>query len=314
MKALCASFFILFSATLCAQAPASVVYSTERPLVVGIVLFDGFEPLDVFGPIQIFGGLGSRAKIVTLAEKPQPSRPRFGPAVAVDRTFAEAGQLDLLVIPGGTGTRTEVANDNLIAALKRLGEATPHVASVCTGAALLAKTGLLSGHRATSNKRSFQWVASQDRNVQWVHAARWIEDDKFATSSGVSAGIDLSLGLVARLFDRQTAIKIAQSAEYVWNDDPARDPFAALNAHTATNDPTRKFPLHGVVVDVLPERGALLVKHEEIPGIMAAMTMSFKVDASALDAAKKGQPIDAHLYQLDGEWHLDDLRPSPKKP
>jgi putative intracellular protease/amidase len=307
----------LASVSAAAQTPtptptaATVIYTAERPLVVGIVLFEGFEPLDVFGPIQIFGGLGRRAKIVTLAEKLAPARPRFGPAVSVDRTLTEPGPLDLLIIPGGTGTRTEVANANLIAALKRLGETTPHVASVCTGAALLAKTGLLSGHRATSNKRSFQWVAAQDRSVQWIHAARWIEDGKFATSSGVSAGIDLSLGLVARLFNRDTAVKIAQAAEYVWNDDPAKDPFATLNAHTATNDPTRKFPLHGVIVDVLPERGALLVKHEEIPGIMAAMTMSFKVPPADLAAAKKGEAIDAHLYQLDGEWHIDGITPSP---
>jgi putative intracellular protease/amidase/Cu/Ag efflux protein CusF len=314
MKRIYLLLLALTSAALLAQSPAPVAYTAERPLVVGIVLFDGFEPLDVFGPIQIFGGLGRRAKIVTLAEKAEPSRPRFGPAVTVDRTLADAGPLDLLIVPGGTATRTEVANANLIAALKRLGEATPHVASVCTGSALLAKTGLLSGHRATSNKRSFQWVAAQDRSVQWVHAARWVEDGKFATSSGVSAGIDLSLALVARLFNRDTAEKIAQSAEYVWNDDPAKDPFAALNAHTATNDPTRKFPLHGVVVDVLPERGALLVKHAEIPGIMAAMTMSFKVDSTTLGTAKKGTPIDAHLYQLDGEWHIDDVKPTAAKP
>jgi putative intracellular protease/amidase/Cu/Ag efflux protein CusF len=314
MKTLLLALLALPPAGLFAQAPAPIAYTAERPLIVGIVLFDGFEPLDVFGPVQIFGGLGRRAKIVTLAENPAPARPRFGPAVSVDRTLADAGPLDLLIIPGGTGTRTEVANATLIAALKRLGEATPHVASVSTGAALLARTGLLAGHKATSNKRSFQWVAAQDRSVRWIHAARWVEDGRFATSSGVAAGLDLSLGLVAKLFNRDTAAKIAQSAEYVWHDDPAQDPFAALNVHTATNDPTRKFPLHGVVVDVLSGRNAVLVKHEEVPGIMAAMTMSFKVDSAALGTAKKGTRIDADLYQLDGEWHIDNVKSLPAKP
>ena len=205
---------------------APVVYTEDRPLIVGVLLFDGFEPLDVFGPIEIFGGLGSRAKIITLAETEQFAQPRFGPAVRVDGPLASAEPLDLLIIPGGRGTRTEVTNAPFIAAIKRLAEATPHVATVCTGSALLARTGLLAGHRATSNKRAFQWVVTQDQSVHWVYSARWVEDGKYASSSGVSAGIDLSLGLVARLFDHATATKIAHNVEYIWNEDPTKDPFA----------------------------------------------------------------------------------------
>ena len=276
---------------------------------MGVLLFDGFEPLDVFGPIEIFGSLGKRAKIITLAEHQQASRPRFGPAVFVDQTLEDGEALDLLVIPGGVGTRTEVSNERLIAAIKRIAESTPLVASVCTGSALLARTGLLAGLRATSNKRAFQWAAAQDRKVRWVHEARWIEDGKYMTSSGISAGIDLSLAIVAKLFGRDAAVNIAKNTEYVWNDDPSKDPFAALNAHTAHNDPTKKYALRGVVVDVLPERGALLVRHEEIPGIMEAMTMPFKADTIVLTAAQKGEAITANLFQLDGEWHIGDVKP-----
>jgi putative intracellular protease/amidase/Cu/Ag efflux protein CusF len=297
-----------------APAGGETIYTEERPLVVGVLLFDDFEPLDVFGPIEIFGGLGKKVKIVMLAEKAGTSRPRFGPAVLVDRTLDQAGEIDLLLIPGGSGTRAEVKNASFLAALKRLAESTPHVATVCTGSGLLARTGLLAGHRATSNKRAFQWAVAQDRNVHWVHEARWIEDGKYTTSSGVSAGIDLSLGIVASLFGRAAAVTIAQNTEYVWNDDPTKDPFAALNAHTAQNDPTKKYPLHGLIVDVVPQRSALLVNHEEIPGIMAAMTMSFNIDGAVLATAHKGEAIGSVIYQLDGEWRLDDIKPADSHP
>jgi putative intracellular protease/amidase/Cu/Ag efflux protein CusF len=299
-----------------AEAPAvsASPYTEEHPLVVGVLLFDGFEPLDVFGPVEVFGAVGKRIKIVTLAEKKEPSRPRFGPAVSVDRTLDDAESLDLLLVPGGSGTRTEVENAHLLAAIKRIADSTPQVASVCTGSGLLARAGLLSGLKATSNKRAFQWAVAQDRSVHWIHEARWVEDGKFFTSSGVSAGIDLSLGIVAKLFGRAVAVSAAQNIEYVWNDDPAKDPFAALNAYTARNDANIKFPLRGVVVDVFLSRGSVLVKHEDIPGIMAAMTMSFKVDAETLATVKKGDAIAASLFQLDGDWHLTDVKPAGARP
>ncbi|MBE2213926.1 MAG: DJ-1/PfpI family protein [Opitutaceae bacterium] len=296
------------------EAGATSIYTEERPLVVGVIVFEGYETLDVFGPVQIFGGLGRRAKLVTIAETIQPVHARFGPAVVPDHTFETVGPLDVLLIPGGMGTRREVDNTAFIAAIRRLSESAPLVSTVCTGSALLARTGLLSGHKATTNKRAFQWVVAQDRTVNWIHEARWVEDGRYATSSGVSAGIDMSLGLVARLFDRKTAQSIADSAEYVWNDDSTKDPFSALNAHTATNDPSRRWPLRGVIVDVLPARSALLVRHEEIPGIMPAMTMSLGTDEETVASAKKGTAIEAQLYQQDGEWRIDGVKAAAAAP
>lgn len=203
-------------------------YTAERPLVVGILLFDGFEMLDVFGPLEMFGDLGDRVRIVTLGMQTGLVRPRNGPAVAVEQTLAETGALDLFIIPGGLGTRREVNNTALVAALKTLSDRTPKVASVCTGAALLARTGLLDGLSATTNKMAFDWVSQQGTNVHWVPDARWVDSGKFSTSSGVSAGIDLALGLIAQLFDRATAERIARNTEYVWNSDPANDPFARV--------------------------------------------------------------------------------------
>jgi putative intracellular protease/amidase len=205
-------------------------YTAERPLVVGMLLFEGFEMLDVFGPLEMFGFLGDRVRIVTVGEAAGLVKPRNGPAVQVEQTLAGVEALDLFIIPGGGGTRREVANTALISSIRTLAEQTPKVASVCTGAALLAQTGLLNGLRATTNKMAFDWVGTQGTEVLWVPDARWVDAGKFATSSGVSAGTDLALALIEQLFDRETAEGIARSAEYVWNDDPDNDPFARVAA------------------------------------------------------------------------------------
>ncbi|GGC85735.1 ThiJ/PfpI family protein [Chelatococcus reniformis] len=194
-----------------------------------MLIFDGFQLLDVFGPLEMFAGLHDRVRIVMLGERAGPVASSAGPRVVVDATLADAPDLDIFMVPGGIGTRREVGNAALIAAVKARAEATPHVATICTGAALLARTGLLDGVRATTNKRAFAWAAGQGPNVQWVRQARWVEDGKYLTSSGISAGTDMALALIAQLFGPETAQGIADGAEYHWNRDPADDPFARLN-------------------------------------------------------------------------------------
>lgn len=206
-----------------AQAPAA------RKLVLGMVLFDGFQLLDTYGPLEMFGALRDRVDIQILAEKPGIVRSSAGPGTAVDHTIAQAPPLDILMIPGGMGTRREVDNGALVAAFKTLAQATPHVASICTGAAILARTGLLDGIPATTNKRAWKWATGQGPKVQWVAQARWVEHGKYFTSSGISAGTDMALALIAKLFGKEQALKIAQNAEYEWNDDPHHDPFAKIN-------------------------------------------------------------------------------------
>src|SRR6185295_16465540 len=102
------------------------------------------------------------------------------------------------------------------------------VTSVCTGAALLARAGILDGRRATTNKFAFQWVVEQGPRVEWVREARWVEDGKFATSSGVSAGIDMALRVIERTASPEVADRIATAMEYERHRDPAWDPFAKL--------------------------------------------------------------------------------------
>jgi transcriptional regulator GlxA family with amidase domain len=114
-----------------------------------------------------------------------------------------------------------------LAELKRLAEASKLVATVCTGSLLLAKTGLLDGRKATSNKRVFQLVANSAPKVNWIAKARWVEDGKYFTASGVSAGMDMALAVIARLCSREKSLELARRAEYEWHEDASRDPFAA---------------------------------------------------------------------------------------
>jgi transcriptional regulator GlxA family with amidase domain len=152
-----------------------------------------------------------------------------GPRSVVDQTLAQAGEFDAILVPGGFGTRREVGNEPFLSALRSLSGRSRFVTSVCTGSALLAKAGILDGRRATTNKRAFAWVVSQGPKVDWVAQARWVEDGRFFTSSGVTAGMDMALGLIAHLLGRETSLGIALGAEYEWHEDKSWDPFAKLN-------------------------------------------------------------------------------------
>ncbi|NBU29364.1 MAG: DJ-1/PfpI family protein, partial [Caulobacteraceae bacterium] len=143
-----------------------------------------------------------------------------------DFGFEGAPKLDVMMVPGGAGTMAQLENPVLLEFLKRQDSQTEFTASVCTGSALLAKAGLLKGRRATTNKAYFSLATGQDASVRWMRRARWVEDGKFFTSSGVSAGTDMALGLVARIYGRDHARALARSLEYQWSEDADHDPFA----------------------------------------------------------------------------------------
>ena len=137
-----------------------------------------------------------------------------------------ADKKGILVIPGGQGTRKLVNDESFLNMLKVMAEKSEFCLSICTGSALLAKTNLLNGKSATSNKISFEWVKSVNDNVNWIQKARWVVDGKYYTSSGVSAGIDMTLGFVSDRFGEEKANEIAHSIEYVWNSDSKNDLFS----------------------------------------------------------------------------------------
>ena len=198
----------------------------SSPVRVGAVLFEGFELLDFYGPLEMFGLLESDARISVVAERKGPVRSSSGPCGFAEATLQDSGGFDVLLIPGGMGTRKEISNAKFLAELKRLAEASRIVATVCTGSFLLATTGLLDGRKATSNKRVFQLVKDHAPGVDWVPKARWVEDGRYFTSSGISAGMDMTLAIIAKLWGRERSLQIAKRAEYEWHEDSLWDPFA----------------------------------------------------------------------------------------
>jgi putative intracellular protease/amidase len=197
-----------------------------KPIRVGGLLFEGFELLDFYGPMEMFGLLDADATITVVAEKTGPIRSSVGPSGVADATLADARGFDVLLIPGGIGTRKQMVNAPFLAELTRLAEASTIVATVCTGTLLLAKTGLIDGRKATSNKRVFDVVVANGPKVNWVYKARWVEDGKYFTSSGVSAGMDMALAIIAKLCGKERSIDVADRAEYEWHQDSSWDPFA----------------------------------------------------------------------------------------
>jgi putative intracellular protease/amidase len=192
---------------------------------VGIVLYDGFEVLDVYGPIEMWGYV-KEFNVVTVAEAAGPVRSTQGIETIAQYSFENCPPLHILMVPGGLGTMRQLENSVLLDFLRKRHEETEITTSVCSGSALLARAGLLDGHKATSNKLFFDRATAQSDKVDWIRRARWVDDGKVITSSGVSAGTDMALHLVSRLYGDARARQIASGAEYVWNDDAANDPFA----------------------------------------------------------------------------------------
>lgn len=199
---------------------------TTYPLRVAAVVFPGFEVLDLFGPVEMLWMPKDAFPIAIVAEHRGEVASAQGVKVVADFEFSDPEEYDILLVPGGRGTRTEVSNPVILDWLRRAEPRAKYVTSVCTGSALLAKAGLLDGQRATSNKNAFDWVVTQGPNVHWVREARWIEDGKYFTSSGVSAGMDMALGLIERILGRPTSDQVAKWTEYSWHSDSAEDPFA----------------------------------------------------------------------------------------
>lgn len=190
-----------------------------------VILFDGFETLDAFGPVEIFGRKEALCELGYYSLPGGTITSAQGVSVDTVPLAGIAGQ-GIVLVPGGIGTRQLVHDQGFIGELHRLATGAEYVLTVCTGAALLAKTGLLDGKNATTNKRAFEWVVSQGESVYWRKKARWAVDGKYYTSSGVSAGMDMALGFIADTLGRSVAVTIARDIEYIWNDAKDDDLFA----------------------------------------------------------------------------------------
>ncbi|MDR1808705.1 MAG: DJ-1/PfpI family protein [Propionibacteriaceae bacterium] len=187
---------------------------------VSLVLFDGFELLDATGPLEVFGQVGDRVGVTLVGPRSGPVASSQGIRLMADVAYAGAPAPDIVLVPGGSGTRALAGDRDWLAWLAAWAGPARLVASVCTGAALLAAAGLLDGHRATTNRRAADWVAGLGPGVTWVQDARWVEDGDRWTSAGVSAGLDMALALTATLWGQAAADAAAAAMEYGWMATP----------------------------------------------------------------------------------------------
>ncbi len=186
---------------------------------IGILLFDGAEELDWAGPWEVLAALAQtkpELRVITVAERDEPIRCAKGLRVLPDVSFESAPRFDVILVPGGLGTRREVDNPTLIGWLRKVGADCTWVTSVCTGALLLHEAGFARGRRVTTHW-SFADALEQRGDVTVLRGPRWVRDGNLVTAAGVSAGIDMALWLVGQLYDPETARTVQRAIEY----DPA---------------------------------------------------------------------------------------------
>jgi transcriptional regulator GlxA family with amidase domain len=201
-------------------------------LATGVLIFPDVEVLDFCGPFEVFSATrldpGRRREepspfdAFLVAETPDPVTTAGGMTVVPARSFDTCPQLELLVVPGGYGTRREVDNARLIAWVARQAAGARLVTSVCTGSFLLARAGLLRGRHATTHAASLDRLRATFPDVTVEDRVRWVEEGNVLTSAGIAAGIDMSLRVVQRLFGEGVARATAAHMEYPFPENGGR--------------------------------------------------------------------------------------------
>ena len=186
---------------------------------IGILLFDGVELLDFAGPMQVLSSaayvdeqLVESIKTIGLTREISVSKTTL--KIKVDELLHNVENLDLLVIPGGFGTREIVKNEGYLNALSPLVEQSKVVASVCTGSLVLAKLGVLGGLRATTHFAAVDLMAKLDPTITIDRSKRYYDNGKYVIAEGVSAGIDMSFHLLERLFSQEVSDQVRKYIEY----------------------------------------------------------------------------------------------------
>jgi transcriptional regulator GlxA family with amidase domain len=199
---------------------------------VGILIFPDVEVLDFCGPFEVFSVTRlneelrredvSPFEVLVIAERAGTVVTTGGLKVTPDHTLETCPSLDILVVPGGWGTRAEVKNDRLLAWIKARAAQVETLTSVCTGSMLLGQVGLLDGRHATTHWRSLQRMREAFPAVTVEEKLHVVEDGNVLTSAGISAGIDMALRVVARYHGETVARNTARNMEYRYSDDNSR--------------------------------------------------------------------------------------------
>lgn len=219
------------------------------PSKIGVLIYPGFEPLDVFGPVEAFQMIGlhtgtTKLDLVWIG-------PTLDPVSTVPKDYIQLGlagtngstvdtrvvpthtydnppeDLEVLLVPGGVGTRVPTS-DAAVAFIAKTYPKLKYLITVCTGAGIAARAGVLDGKRATTNKALWNTTCATSTKVEWVKTARYVVDGNCWTSGGVSAGIDVTLAWAAHVYGEDVARAAANHMEYEWRDDRNWDPFAYM--------------------------------------------------------------------------------------
>ena len=196
---------------------------------IAIYVFDDVEVLDFAGPYEVFTcaarvaarlapGTAPPFRVRTVASGGAMLHARAGLAVFPEQDFAHAGKIDVLIVPGGV-VAAEQQKDQVIAWIAGMARASELTASVCTGALLLAEAGLLDGQPATTHWEDLDELRQGWPQVEVRSERRWVDNGRMVTSGGISAGIDMSLHLVARLSGQALADRTARQMDYDWRRD-----------------------------------------------------------------------------------------------
>ena len=186
----------------------------------GILFFEGTEELDAIGPWEVFT-MASKERddiaVVSISEHGGTVTCNKGMRIVMDHSIADAPKLDVLLVPGGMGTRTEVDNPALLSWIAEVAKGCQWVTSVCTGSLLLAEAGPAAGKRITTHWGAIEMVRKRGKAGEVLENVRYVRDGNVVSSAGVSAGIDMSLWLIGEMYEPAFARKVQRNMEY----DPA---------------------------------------------------------------------------------------------
>jgi transcriptional regulator GlxA family with amidase domain len=204
-----------------AGRPSRGIHMSEQRTVT-ILVFNDVEVLDFCGPFEVFSVTGRDRepkpfRVVLAAENRGPVVARNGLSVNPDFTLTDCPKADLLLVPGGQGTRTLMHNAAVVDWVRSRSKEAELVLSVCTGALILAKVGLLDGLAATTHHGAFELLRQTAPNTEVRATTRYVDNGRVITSGGIAAGIDMSLHVVSRLLGDAVAEETARYMEYPWS-------------------------------------------------------------------------------------------------
>jgi transcriptional regulator GlxA family with amidase domain len=195
--------------------------ATVEPRAVAILLFDDVEVLDFAGPFEVFSVAGRRSgiepfRVYTVAEKPGPVQARNGLSINPHYTLATCPRPDILVVPGGFGTRPLMHNSTVVDWVRARSKEAELTFSICTGALVLGRAGLLDGLEATTHHLAFDELRAAAPRTTVRSERQVVDNGHVITSAGIAAGIEAALHIVGRLLGTPMAVETAQYMEYRW--------------------------------------------------------------------------------------------------